>query len=107
MKLSDDQVRAIRWLVEMGVPLATLGHEYGVSTALVSFVATGRRRAYVGGPIRTSPITFTRKTLTREQASEVRELRNRGWKVQELAKKFDVSTAAISRICAGASHREK
>ncbi len=53
-KLSDDDVVAIRNRARAGATGKGLASRYGVSESLITMIITGKRRADVGGPIRTN-----------------------------------------------------
>jgi hypothetical protein len=45
------------------------------------------------------------KRLTAEEAAEVREVRRRGWRYQDIMEVFDVSHQTVANIVMGRVHR--
>jgi DNA-binding XRE family transcriptional regulator len=52
-ELSDEQVRLIRRRREAGAAQADLAVQFGVSSAYISMIVNGKKRAEAGGPIAT------------------------------------------------------
>ena len=40
-----------------------------------------------------------KETNTRQQALEIRILRQKGWSLKEISKKYDISESKVSKIC--------
>lgn len=51
-KLTANQVRAIRWLYELGATQRALGVRFGITEPNVSYIVRGHRWPKAGGPIK-------------------------------------------------------
>ncbi len=45
------------------------------------------------------------KNLTFKQACEIRNLRSKGWSMNEIAKKFNKTVCCISQVCSYKTHK--
>jgi transposase-like protein len=108
-KLTAAKVRAIRRRYRAGETLAQLAEAYGVGQSYLSKIVRGKRWRYAKGP-RTAvgPTGRARKgeqhgnaKMTEEKVQELRELRAEGALLSDLAERYGISVALVSKIALG------
>lgn len=101
-KLSDNHVREIRRRRMAGEKVTDLATEYGVSIALISLIASGKKRAFLGR----EPYTPPPPDRTRQVHAElIRILYDSGYTQGALGVMFGISQPQISNIVNGRRRR--
>lgn len=100
--LTDPQVRSIRKKYDKAVQSQReLGEEYGLGTHQIGRLTRGEARADAGGPISARG----RTKLTSRQVASLRRRYSKGVASQAtLAREYDISAAAVSRLVRGCTY---
>ncbi len=91
-KLKESQVEQIKKLLNDGVAQHVIAKQFNVTQASVSRINTGKGWRHLDKE------SYIRRSLSDEQQQEVIKLLAQGFKQQEIALKFSVSQATISKI---------
>lgn len=97
VRVSDEQVVAIRRAYEAGTTQVVLAGLYGISQKTVSSLVVGRSRRAAGGPITTG----RRQKLTDDDVAEMRRLAREGNSFGALATRFGVSPPTVTGAVRG------
>lgn len=105
-RIKNEDVMEIRRRYALGHRHTDLAQEFGLSPSHVRDIARGVRWKHL-------PVLDNQKErgrhfmkLTRSQVAELRQLRNEGWFMRELAKKFGVSIPTVVNTVNGKYHAD-
>jgi len=94
--LTDDQAIAIRD-AKTGTEVHRLIIEFGIDSTTAHGIKAGRLYRDIGP----SDVISTKGSLSADNVNEIKDLRNSGYKLAEIGRKFGISESMVSLICSG------